>query len=352
MFHHAMMIVLVLCVALAAHGATTTAPSLNHMTGESVVLVGEKPTNLLLKKIHPKSVVVRSTYLPTAAKSTTYEQGRDYVIDADAGTIARTADSRIPDFSKNVLFGKEDFDHSQFPGYGNLPFTAFVDYDADESVQLVPEVKDVSALLPKTTEKLHDGKPLKIIAYGDSITAGGEATSVDLQFPFRWAESLRKQFPKSQIAVENGATGGDATPQGIARLQEKVLSRQPDLVLIAFGMNDHNLPGVGGTPIPNFIANLKAIATQIRQKTGAEVILLSTFPPNPKWHYGSHQMDKYAAATEQAAEELKAPYADVYGVWKKVLERKDPESLLGNNINHPNDFGHWLYLQALESLRF
>jgi lysophospholipase L1-like esterase len=347
-----MVIGIVLCVALAAHGATTTAPSLNHMTGESVVLVREKPANLLLKKIHPKSVVVRSTYLPTAAKSTTYEQGRDYVIDADAGTIARTADSRIPDFSKNVLFDKEDFDHSQFPGYGNLAFTVFVDYDADDSIQLAPEAKDVSALLPKTREKLHAGKPLKIIAYGDSITAGGEASSVDLQFPFRWAESLRKQFPKSQITVENGATGGDATPQGLARLQEKVLSRQPDLVLIAFGMNDHNLAGVGGTPIPAFIANLKSIATQIREKTGAEVILLSTFPPNPKWHWGSHQMDKYAAATRQAADGLKAPYADVYDVFQKALERKDPESLLGNNINHPNDFGHWLYLQALEALRF
>jgi len=36
----------------------------------------------------------------------------------------------------------------------------------------------------------------------------------------------------------------------------------------------------------------------------------------------------------------------------KVLERKDLPSLLGNNINHPNDFGHWLYYQALKSVKF
>jgi hypothetical protein len=35
-----------------------------------------------------------------------------------------------------------------------------------------------------------------------------------------------------------------------------------------------------------------------------------------------------------------------------VLKRKDPSSLLGNNINHPNDFGHWLYVVALEGLKF
>lgn len=346
------MIVIVLCAALAAHGATTTAPSLNHISGESVVLVHQDAARLLLKKIHPRSVVVRSTYLPRAPKSITYEQGRDYTVNADAGTIARTADSRIPDFSTNVLFGKEDFNHGNFPGYGNLPFTVFVDYDADESIKLAPDAIDVSTLLPKSTAKLHEHQPLKIIAYGDSITAGGEASNQELQFPFRWAESLRKQFPGTKITVENGATGGDSTPQGLARLQEKVLSRKPDLVLIAFGMNDHNRADVGGTPIPAFIANLKSIAMQIREKTGAEVILLSTFPPNPKWHFGSHQMEKYAAATKQAADELKAPYVDVYGIWKQVLERKDPESLLGNNINHPNDFGHWLYLQALNSLRF
>jgi len=36
----------------------------------------------------------------------------------------------------------------------------------------------------------------------------------------------------------------------------------------------------------------------------------------------------------------------------KVLERKDPESMLANNINHPNDFGHWLYFEVLKSVRF
>jgi hypothetical protein len=36
----------------------------------------------------------------------------------------------------------------------------------------------------------------------------------------------------------------------------------------------------------------------------------------------------------------------------KVFKRKDQSSLLGNNINHPNDFGHWLYAQAFEAMHF
>jgi acyl-CoA thioesterase-1 len=33
-----------------------------------------------------------------------------------------------------------------------------------------------------------------------------------------------------------------------------------------------------------------------------------------------------------------------------IAARKKPEDLLGNDINHPNDFGHWLYVQALEAI--
>jgi hypothetical protein len=50
--------------------------------------------------------------------------------------------------------------------------------------------------------------------------------------------------------------------------------------------------------------------------------------------------------------EKKCAYVDVYTAWKNVLLRKDQPSLLANNINHPNDFGHWLYEQAFEAMKF
>jgi lysophospholipase L1-like esterase len=319
------------------------------VVGDSLVLAGTTAGNLLGTDIDPSTVVVRSTYEKTD-KTVTYEAGRDYVLDAKAGTVARTANSRIPDFSTNVLYGKKDFNHGQFPGYGNIGFFVYVDYAARTVPDIHPQPVDVAAQLPKTLEKLKAGKPLKVIGFGDSITAGGEASTVDLQYAPRWIrEVLRPRFPKSEITYENGATGGDNTPMGLARLEEKVLTRSPDLVLIAFGMNDHN---IGGVPLPQFQDNLRKMISAIRQRTGAEVILLSAFPPNPEWHFGSHQMQSYAEATKAAAAAENAPYADVFGVWERVLKRKDLTSLLGNNINHPNDYGHGLYVVALEGLRF
>jgi len=207
-------------------------------------------------------------------------------------------------------------------------------------------------LLAKTRAKLESGGPFKLIAFGDSISAGGEASDESLRFQNRYAESLAGRFPKAKITVDTTATGGDNTVNGLARLEEKVLSRSPDLVLVGFGMNDHNRPDVGGIEPAQFRANLETMVNRIRERTGADVILLSTFPPNPKWAFGTGRMDQYAAATRAAAEATNVAYADVYSVWMKVIQRKDPESLLANNINHPNDFGHRLYFDVLRAIRF
>jgi hypothetical protein len=111
-------------------------------------------------------------------------------------------------------------------------------------------------------------------------------------------------------------------------------------------MNDHNQNSVAPD---RFAQNLRAIIDRIRA-CGAEAVLLSTFPPNPKWHCGSHQMEVYAEATEQVAREKQCAYADVYHLWMSLAALKKPEDLLANNIKHPNDFGHWIYFEALESL--
>ena len=137
--------------------------------------------------------------------------------------------------------------------------------------------------------------------------------------------------------------------QGLQRLPAKVLQQKPDLVLIGFGMNDHNREGFG-VPLDAFAGNLRTIISRIRAATGAEIVLFSAFPPNPKWHYGSHNMETYANATERVAREEHCAFADVYHLWMTATARKKPEDLLANNINHPNDYGHWIYFQALEAI--
>lgn len=319
--------------------------------GDSLVLAGETPGSLCFNRLETGSVSVRSTYRPSEKGTVIYEEGRDYTVDLGRGTITRTPMSRIPDFRKNVLYAKKNFDHNKFPGYGNHPYFIWVDYITRNGSRLAVETNQ-KVFLSKTRAKLLKGGPFKIIVFGDSISTGDEASLEALRFQSRYAKALGEQFPKAQITVENGATGGDNTVNGLARLEDKVLSRSPDLVLVGFGMNDHNVLEGGGVTPEQFQKNLGSIVESIRKLTGADVILLSTFPPHPDWMYGTHQMGKYAEATKFVASSVHCAYADVYSVWDIVLKRKDASSLLGNNINHPNDFGHWLYFLALEAVRF
>ena len=335
----------ILCAMLLAGCRTPSHAPVQQLYGESLVFFGDTPATLAHLPIARKPLAVRSTYLP-AGNTVNYVAGRDYAVDSSQGTIRRLAGSRIPDFQTNLLYGQQDFDHTKFPGFGNAGFLAFVDYSFIPRAPWPIELPQIQ-FLKATQAKLREGKPVKIVAFGDSITAGGDATTPGLIFWMRWVESLQRKYPQAQITAINGATGGDSTVQGLQRLEAKVLAEKPDLVLVGFGMNDHN---VNGVPIPQFEANLKQIVARIRNEAGAEVILFSAFPPNPQWKFGSHRMEEYETATYRVAHDMSCAFADVFNNWQALAARKKPEDLLGNNINHPNDFGHWIYFRVFERL--
>jgi lysophospholipase L1-like esterase len=337
---------LTLLAALLPLGCATRQPGrLSYQQGESVVFIGEEPAALAFPPARAQTLSVRSTYLPGTG-SVEYVEGRDFAVDYAEGTLRRLPGSRLPDFRKNMLFEQERFDHSKFPGFGNGGFFGFVDYAAARPVPW-PVQPAQTRFLQATQAKLKRSGVVKIVAYGDSITAGGDATRPEFIFWRRWADDLQRKYPRARISAVNGATGGDSTVQGLQRLQAKVLDEKPDLVLIGFGMNDHN---VGGVPTPQFELNLKEMISRVRDETGAEVILFPAFPPNPKWKFGTHRMTEYAAATQRVARDMSTAYADVFNNWQSLANRKKPEDLLGNNINHPNDFGHWIYFRVLQAV--
>jgi len=322
-------------------------PVLKHVNGESIVFIGDQPAKLAWLPAHERPLRVRSTYRPST-NTIYYLEGIDFKVDRPGGTLTRTTGSRLPDFRTNMLYGKEAFDHSKFPGFGNDAFFAYVDYSLAEPAHWPIQPSQLQ-FLNQTRAKLTRGGPFKIIAFGDSITAGYNILDPADIFWKRWVNDLKQRYPKAQITAVNGATAGDTTGMGLQRLKVKVLDEHPDLVLIGFGMNDHNVKGYG-TTLEDFEGNLETMIKRIRQQTSAEIILYSAFPPNPKWKFGSHHMVDYATATARVADRQSCAYADVFDNWQHLAEQKKPEDLLANDINHPNDFGHWIYYRVFCAL--
>ena len=317
--------------------------------GESLVLVKDQPGNLCFDQVVRGSLTLRSTYVAARADSVAYEEGRDFIVDYDQGTISRTPDSRIPDYATHKLYGLKDFDHNQFTDWGNHAFFVWADYETTNGKPWA-RANDQSGPLANVRRKLQAGGPFRIASYGDSITAGGEASEEQFRFQWRYAQYLHSRFPEAEVTVQDVSISGYSSQQGLDWFDKYLGTvEQPDLVLVGFGMNDHNL---GGPEPEQFQSRLVALVKMIRERKGADVLLFSAFPPNENWHYGTHRMEQFAAATGRAALEAGCAYADVFSTWEMVLQRKDQSSLLGNNINHPNDFGHWLYEQALEAMQF
>ena len=356
-------------------------PLLARQMGESVVLAGREPAKLAFRPAPGRAFQVRSTYLPGLKTTVVYKPGIDYTVTPD-GQLRRTPKSRIPDYATNDVYGLKSFDHLAHPGYGNSRFFAYVDYSYASPWAAQPPPPGLGAeALAGVHAKLLAGKQVTLVAFGDSVTAGAESTAPELTYWARWARQLRGKYPKASIASLNSGVGGDLSDDGLARLDAAVIAKKPDLVIIAFGLNDFNrgpfeikldkwasrrakwarswakfrdLPPPVQTNrmerSEHFAMNLRAMVDRVKKETGADVILVSALQPNPNWKYGSGDMAVFAAATESVAREKGCAYVDAFHAWEDFSGRKRPEDLLANNANHPNDFGHWIYLQALSAL--
>jgi acyl-CoA thioesterase-1 len=123
----------------------------------------------------------------------------------------------------------------------------------------------------KTRRDLESGADATIVCFGDSITAG---YAVRRGFPSFLLESLRQRFPDSKIEMINSGICGDTSQDGLGRLDWAVLSYEPDLVTINFGINDCVLV----LSLEEFEMNLVEMVRRIRAGPDSEILLLSSQP--------------------------------------------------------------------------
>jgi len=114
-------------------------------------------------------------------------------------------------------------------------------------------------------------EPVKIVALGDSLTAGFNLPA-DAVFPARLAAALKAKGIAATVA--NAGVSGDTTTGGLARL-DWALGDKPDLVILALGAND----ALRGTDPATVRANLEAMIRKITA-SGAKLLLLGMQAPS------------------------------------------------------------------------
>ncbi len=320
--------------------------------GEAFVFAGEDALPLRYKPVAGSVKSVRSRWRNDAAEVERFEEGKDYIVDYETGTIRRAPGGRIADARLHPMHGVRAFNHNDYPDYSNAAYTVYADYESDEGPgEPSVEASDIerSGLLNRVVRKLRAGEEALYVVYGDSISTGGEASEESLAYFGRFADQLRKLYPQGRLRIANMSIGGEDTHGGAARVDADVAPLRPDLVSIGYGMNDQNVHDDGShtTSLEQFDRNLRGMIEAIRSAGDGDIVLVTPCEPNPNWRHASGKTPLYADAIRNLGREYGIGVADAHAEWTEELAAgKTHESLLLNNINHPNDYGHWIYSKA------
>lgn len=307
-----------------------------------------------------------------------YEINKDYNLEGHK--IVRTKTSTIPFLPRDLYC---------------VPYTGETDTawirlkDQKRYIKVFPEITDYQVLvtyrhtdtwrgstpcnqisfLPHALKRLTAKEPLRIVFYGDSITAGWEASGYDETVidmitlkelhiksrkpPFMpaWAElvtdSLRSHYTHSNIIKINRGAGGCTSSWGSDNAAALVNPQHPDLVILAFGMNN-----MQDDP-EKYKNDILSMITTIRSTNpDCEFLLVSPMIPNPEiYGFMNNRLSEHEECLSLIKQSLPGiAVAPVHTLFLELLQmNKHYLELTGNCINHPNDFSIHLYAQTILS---
>jgi lysophospholipase L1-like esterase len=204
-----------------------------------------------------------------------------------------------------------------------------------------------------------------IVLFGDSTTATRGKLDI-------YANLLARELPAKGIPAEiiNAGIGGNNTQMAMVRFEKDVFEKNPDLVVIQFGINDSAIDVWKNPPDTKprvlkekYVQNLEKFAETLKARK-CEVILMT---PNQmcwtqklKENYGKPPyvtddpggfnvtLREYAQAVRQLAEKQKIPLIDVYAAYSAYgkIDKQSVNDLLLDGM-HPNDKGHRIVADLL-----
>jgi lysophospholipase L1-like esterase len=296
----------------------------------------------------------------SATRAVHYEPDRDFNVDAASGTLMLPPESRIPCMTQAQLAAlalPRDASHlAELIAFRFNQVEIAYTHALGQWLGYAPAF--TASALPRTLSALRARAPLKLLIVGDSIAAGGDASGYMNFAPHlpafgaQVAGALERVYG-APVALENVAQAGWSSRMGVEQaMRERPGSRRPDLVIVAFGMNDVTIGRADGARGPHtYAANIAAILSAIRHDAPtAEFILVSSM-------FGNPTIENYPAELyplyRDALRSLVGPggaLADLTAVWQELAARKHPLDTIANGLNHPNDFGHRLYAQTILGL--
>lgn len=151
-------------------------------------------------------------------------------------------------------------------------------------------------------------KPKRIVFFGDSITQQGVSKN-------GYVTLIKKALDSTQYEVIGAGIGGNKVYDLYLRLDDDVLSKNPDLVVIYIGINDvwHKATSHTGTDYDKYLKFYQALIKKI-QAAGSNVVLCTPTVIGEKKD-GENELDaeltKYANGIRDLANKNNLPLCDL-----------------------------------------
>jgi hypothetical protein len=310
---------------------------------ETVLLLsrnGQPATGRLLfqptKILSVKSFDLKNTYL----------SGLDFSLTNN--TITRTAASPIP-FKTDSSFSKANL------AWYDLQSQWIVVTYTHQRTWNGPVPKYKGELLANTISKLLSKTPLRIAAYGMSITRGLDVSAFNDVPPYMpayvdlFANQLKKIYGYDDITLFNAGFPGSTVKWGAENTGLYINPLKPDLVILDFGMNDFwsYSPAVFKGYIQTMMDNIKAGNPDV------EFLLLTNMffdpeyilPGDPYFAFYNGNMKGYGPVLK-GLERSGVVNVDMAAISDTIYRIKKAKDCLANPL-HPNDYLARWYAQSM-----
>ncbi|MBO9675942.1 MAG: SGNH/GDSL hydrolase family protein [Sphingobacteriaceae bacterium] len=191
-------------------------------------------------------------------------------------------------------------------------------------------------------------KPKRIIFFGDSITQQGVSKN-------GYVTLIKKSLDSTKYDVIGAGIGGNKVYDLYLRLEDDVLNKKPDLVVIYVGINDvwHKQSSHTGTDYDKYLKFYQALINKI-QGVGSKVILVTPSVVGEKKD-GTNELDadlnKYAEGIRTLAAKNNLPVCDLRKIFTEYEAKNNPEDkekgILTVDRVHLNETGNKLVADQL-----
>lgn len=187
----------------------------------------------------------------------------------------------------------------------------------------------------------------KVIFFGDSITEAGVKPG---GYVLKVAELAAKENKSAQYDFIGSGIGGNKIYDLYLRLEDDVLSKNPDVVVIYIGVNDvwHKQSHGTGTDYDKFEKFYNALIKKIQAK-GAKIILATPAVVGERTDFSNEldgDLNRYSSLIRSIARNNNLPLVDLRKAFLEYNKANNPENkesgVLTTDRVHLNDKGNEL----------